>query len=125
MLIQAITIRDQNYSQYINTVDFIQQHIFPGGCLVSNARMFDLISEKTDMVVSHLEDFGLHYGRTLHDWRMRFNRAFPDLKKQGYDERFRRLWDFYLCYCEGGFRERAISVVHLLAARPDYRGEPR
>lgn len=123
MLIQAITIRDQNYDQYIGDVDFIQRHIFPGGCLVANARMLDLIADKTDMVVSHLEDFGLHYGRTLHDWRVKFNLAFSDLKKRGYDERFRRLWNFYLCYCEGGFLERSISVVHLLAARPDYQEE--
>jgi cyclopropane-fatty-acyl-phospholipid synthase len=121
MLIQAITIRDQKYRQYRGDVDFIQRHIFPGGCLVSNTRMFDLISDKTDMVVSHLEDFGLHYARTIQDWRVKFNLSFADLKKRGYDERFRRLWNFYLSYCEGAFLERSISVVHLLADRPEYQ----
>jgi hypothetical protein len=77
-----------------------------------------LIALKTDMVVRHLEDFGLDYARTLRDWRKRFNEAFPSLREQGYDERFRRLWEYYLCYCEGGFQEQSISVVHIVADRP-------
>ena len=121
MLLQAITMRDQDYDQYIKNVDFIQRHIFPGGCLPSNNRMFELISRETDLVVRQLEDFGFDYARTLKDWRHRFNRSFPELKKSGYDERFRRLWNFYLAYCEGGFLERVISVVHLVATRPDNR----
>lgn len=121
MLLQAITIRDQVYKQYVNTVDFIQRHIFPGGCLPSNERMCQLISTETDMVVSHLHDFGYDYARTLKDWRQRFNQSFSELKKIGYDNSFRRLWNYYLSYCEGGFRERTISVVHLMAARPGNR----
>ena len=77
---------------------------------------------KTDMVVRSLEDFGLDYARTLRDWRWRFTKAFPSLREHGYDERFRRLWEYYLCYCEGGFQERSISVVHLVASRPGNRG---
>ena len=118
MLLQAITIIDQKYSQYAGSVDFIQRYIFPGGCLLSNARMLQLLSEKTDMVVRHLDDFGLDYARTIEDWRTRFHNAFPRLEQYGYDQKFRRLWDFYLCYCLGGFLERYISVVHLVATRP-------
>ncbi len=125
MLLQAITIRDQKYEQYVRSVDFIQAHIFPGGCLPSNRRMLELVADKTDLVVHHLEDFGLDYAQTLHHWRERFHAALPSLKQLGYDDTFRRLWEFYLCYCEGGFRERAISVVHLLASGPEYRGEGR
>lgn len=121
MLLQAITIKDQKYKQYLTGVDFIQRHIFPGGCVPSNSAMFELITRNSDMVVRHLEDFGFDYARTIRDWRHRFNRAFPALMKHGYDERFQRLWNFYLCYCEGGFLERAISVVHLVATRPDNR----
>jgi cyclopropane-fatty-acyl-phospholipid synthase len=121
MLLQAITIRDQKYRQYVYSVDFIQRHIFPGGCLPSNERMLGLVSGTTDMVVRHLEDFGFDYARTLRDWRIRFEKAFPALREKGYDETFRRLWEFYLCYCEGGFLERAISVVHLVATRPANR----
>lgn len=118
MLLQAITISDQKYDQYLRGVDFIQRYIFPGGCVVSNNRMISLLTEKTDMVVRNLSDFGYDYARTLADWRTRFHQALPELSENGYDERFRRLWDFYLAYCEGGFLERAISVVHLVATRP-------
>lgn len=120
MLIQAITINDQEYKRYIRGVDFIQRHVFPGGSLVSNRTMIDLISEKTDMVVRGLHDFGLDYARTLHDWQARFNRNFESLEPLGYDDRFRRLWNFYLAYCRGGFMERTISVVHLVANKPNH-----
>ncbi len=121
MLLQAITIRDNKYDQYARSVDFIQRHIFPGGHVPSVTKMVNLLTEKTDMVVRSLEDFGLDYARTLRDWRWRFAKAFPFLREHGYDERFRRLWEFYLCYCEGGFQERSISVVHLVASRPGNR----
>lgn len=121
MLLQAITITDQRYRQYARTVDFIQRYIFPGGCLPSNTRMLQLISEKTDMVVRHLDDFGFDYARTLQDWRKRFNDGYETLRGKGYDETFKRLWEFYLCYCEGGFLERSISVVHVVATRPGSR----
>jgi len=121
MLLQAITITDQKYKQYISAVDFIQRHIFPGGCIPSNHRMMELLASQTDMVVRHLEDFGFDYARTIRDWRTRFNRSFSSLKDKGYDETFRRLWEFYLCYCEGGFLERSISVVQLVATRPANR----
>ena len=117
MLLQAITIRDQAYKKYINSVDFIQRHIFPGGCLISNERIVQLLSKRTDMVMRNLEDIGFDYARTLEDWRHRFNNSFSHLKRFGYDDSFKRLWNFYLCYCEGGFRERAISVVQLVAAK--------
>lgn len=118
MLLQAITMNDQGYDDYVKGVDFIQRYIFPGGCLVSNKTMFDLIAARTDMVVRGLDDFGSHYARTLRDWRKRFNQAFDNGSLSGYDEPFRRLWDFYLAYCEGGFSERTISVVHLVATKP-------
>jgi cyclopropane-fatty-acyl-phospholipid synthase len=123
MLLQAITIADQKYDQYLRSVDFIQHLIFPGGCLLSNTKMLHLIADKTDMVVRSIEDFGLHYARTLQEWRARFQASFLTLKKQGFDEQFRRLWEFYLCYCEGGFLERSISVVQLVATRPQFRGK--
>lgn len=121
MLIQAITIRDQAYHSYVNSVDFIQKHIFPGGCIPSNQRMFDLIAAKTDMVVRSIDDFGLDYARTLRDWRIRFNDGFHQLQQHGFDETFKRLWNFYLSYCEGGFLEKRISVVHLMADKPQCR----
>lgn len=121
MLLQAITIRDQKYQQYRRSVDFIQRHIFPGGHLPSVSRMAALIASQSDMVITHLEDFAEDYARTLADWRKRFTEAKENLEELGYDERFRRLWEFYFCYCEGGFLERSIGVVHLVAARPQNR----
>lgn len=121
MLLQAITIADQKYKQYVNSVDFIQRYIFPGGCIPSNNRMIQLITDKTDMVVRQIDDFGFDYARTIEEWRHRFHKAYASLQKQGYDETFKRLWDFYLCYCQGGFLERSISVVHVVATRPGNR----
>jgi len=121
MLLQAITITDQKYKQYARTVDFIQRYIFPGGCLPSNSRMVQLIAEKSDMVVRQIDDFGFDYARTIAEWRTRFHKAYSSLEKKGYDETFRRLWEFYLCYCQGGFLERSISVVHVVATRLNSR----
>lgn len=103
MLLQAITISDQRYDSYARSVDFIQRYIFPGGCLPSNSRMLGLMARHTDFVVRDLKDFGFDYARTLKEWRQRFHHGFEGLRPHGFDERFKRLWDYYLCYCEGGF----------------------
>lgn len=118
MLLQAITIQDQLYQRYLGSVDFIQKYIFPGGCLLSNQHLLTLIGEKTDMVVRGIEDIGIDYARTLKDWNDRFLSNFKTIEQYGYDERFKRLWRYYFSYCEGGFRERTISVVQLTATRP-------
>ncbi len=120
MLIQAITINDQSYNRYVRSVDFIQRHVFPGGSLVSNRIMLDLIAQHTDMVVRGLHDFGSDYARTIGAWQEEFNHSWESLETRGYDDRFRRLWNFYLAYCRGGFLERTISVVHLVADKPKY-----
>ena len=121
MLLQAITLNDQQYKEYLRSVDFIQSHVFPGGCILSNQTLFDQIAKNTDMVVRNLEDIGLHYARTLKDWRERFTSNSQEISRLGYDERFKRLWEYYFCYCEGGFRERTISTVQLVAAKPEQR----
>ncbi|WP_440056477.1 class I SAM-dependent methyltransferase (plasmid) [Pseudoalteromonas sp. T1lg65] len=121
MLIQAITIACQRYEHYLKESDFIQQYIFPGGCLPSITEMTKQVNEKTDMVVHALDDIGAHYAKTLYDWRVRFEKAWPSLDSKRFDERFYRLWEFYLCYCEGAFRTRATSAVHLVARKPRYQ----
>ncbi|MBQ4846824.1 cyclopropane-fatty-acyl-phospholipid synthase family protein [Pseudoalteromonas sp. MMG005] len=120
MLIQAITIACQRYDHYLKKSDFIQQHIFPGGCLPSLEQMHIQIKNGTDMVVHEVSDIGLHYARTLNDWRVRFIEAWPKLDHSKFDERFKRLWLFYLSYCEGAFKQRATSTVHLIARKPRY-----
>jgi len=121
MLIQAITIKDQLYQSYLRGVDFIQRHIFPGGCLPATHHLLQVLTDHTDMVVRKLTDFGFDYAKTLNHWRQRFDASRDTLSRLGYDRRFRRLWEFYLCYCEGGFLERSISVIQLVATMPDNR----
>lgn len=121
MLIQAITIRDQRYQQARRSVDFIQRHIFPGGALPSVQRMLEVVGNHTDMNLVHMEDFGEHYARTLRLWHENFRRARGTLEALGYDDYFYRLWEFYFCYCEGGFLERSIGTAQLLLAKPGMR----
>lgn len=116
MALQAITIADQRLEAYNRHVDFIQRHIFPGGYLVSVELLGRLFRRHTNLVVRQLNDIGRDYAQTLSDWRAAFNASFPVLAEQGYDEQFQRLWNYYLSYCEGGFRERRISTVQLLAS---------
>ncbi|USH05610.1 cyclopropane-fatty-acyl-phospholipid synthase family protein [Grimontia kaedaensis] len=121
MAIQAITIADQRYEHYSSNVDFIQKHIFPGGFLPSVSVLLDQFTRKSDLVVRDLKDIGLDYAKTLEEWHQRFNDNLNELTELGYDERFARLWRYYFCYCEGGFRERTISTVQLVLSRPDWR----
>jgi cyclopropane-fatty-acyl-phospholipid synthase len=124
MLIQAITIREQRHEQAKRSVDFIQRYIFPGGALPSVAGMLDIVGRDTDMNLLHMEDFGLHYARTLRLWHDNFRHAHGYLAELGYDDYFLRLWEFYLCYCEGGFLERTIGTAQLLLAKPQAMPEP-
>lgn len=117
MAIQAITIQDQRYRDYSKSVDFIQRYIFPGGFLPSVTVMNTLMTKHTDFVVRNLFDMGPDYALTLVHWRQRFIQAWPDIEKLGFDERFRRMWLYYLGYCEAGFNARTISVVQLTAER--------
>ncbi len=118
MLIQAITIADQRYEKAKRTVDFIKRYIFPGGFLPSVTAMTATMTRATDLRAVHIEDIGLHYARTLHDWRARFFARLDDVRTLGYSEAFIRMWDFYLTYCEAAFLERAIGDVHLHAIKP-------
>jgi cyclopropane-fatty-acyl-phospholipid synthase len=121
MLLQAITIDDRAYHVEKAGRSFINTHIFPGGCLPSQAIIARSLARFTDLREVHLEDITAHYATTLARWRERFLAAGERVAELGYDERFRRLWELYLCYCEGGFRERRIQDVQLLLAKPGYR----
>jgi cyclopropane-fatty-acyl-phospholipid synthase len=124
MCIQAITIADQRYEQARRSVDFIQRYVFPGGCLTSLTSMTASITSNTDMRVTHVEDFGPDYARTLEEWRARFFAQIGDIRDLGYGEEFLRMWEYYLCYCEGAFIERAIGVVQMLVVPPVARRRP-
>ncbi len=118
---QAITIADQRYALARDSVDFIKRYIFPGGCLPSLAVISDHIARDTDMQIVNLRDITLDYARTLAEWRERFLAEREQVRDQGFDEVFQRMWEFYLAYCEGGFRERIISTVQVTFAKPGYR----
>jgi cyclopropane-fatty-acyl-phospholipid synthase len=124
MLLQSITIADQRYPVAKRSVDFIQRYIFPGGCLPSIAALSDAIARKTDMRIFDLEDIGAHYATTLRHWRKRFLSRIEQVRRLGYPERFIRMWEYYLCYCEGGFRQQSIGTVQLLLTRPGTLRQP-
>lgn len=122
MVLQGITIEDRRYQRALRTVDFIKKHIFPGSFIPSVSALVSAAARNSDMVVLNLEDIGLDYAATLRAWRDRFEANRNLVLGMGFDERFVRMWRFYLAYCEGGFRERAISDVQLIFAKPGYRG---
>jgi cyclopropane-fatty-acyl-phospholipid synthase len=119
-LLQAITIEDHRYVQARDTVDFIKRFVFPGSFIPSLEAMYGAKTRASDLQVIHQEDFSFSYAYTLRAWRRRFLMSLQDVRAQGFDERFIRLWEFYLAYCEGGFLERSIGVSHLLMQRPTH-----
>ena len=121
MLLQAITIPDQRFDSYRRSVDFIQRYVFPGGCLPSLGAIFRSVGRATDMRPVYLEDLADHYARTLEHWRRRFLANIDKIRALGFSEEFLRLWEYYFCYCEAGFRERVIGDVHLLLSKPKCR----
>jgi len=120
LMLQAITIADQRYADYSAGEDFIRKHVFPGGFLPSLSVIGNLMARKTDLVMRDLRDIGLDYADTLAHWRESFLENLEELRGRGYPAEFLRLWDYYFAYCEGGFRERRISAVQLLASKALY-----
>ncbi|MEN5001999.1 cyclopropane-fatty-acyl-phospholipid synthase family protein [Stenotrophomonas indicatrix] len=122
-LLQAITIEDQRYEQARRSVDYIKRFVFPGSFIPSINAILAAKTRACDLQLIAQQDFGHSYALTLRAWRQRFLAQLPAVRAQGFDDRFCRLWEFYLAYCEGGFLERSIGVSHLLLARPGYRPE--
>lgn len=117
-LIQAITITDQRYDQARKDVDFIQRYIFPGSCIPSVTALINASTAASDLNLVQAQDFGQHYARTLKAWQDVFNEKTQQVSELGYSDDFKRMWQFYLSYCEGGFAERSIGVNHLVFAKP-------
>ena len=120
-VIQAITINKQRYDDYRKSVDFIKRYIFPGGCLPSLNVISGALTRRTDMQIIDLRDIALDYARTLQHWHDAFMAELDAVKALGFDEKFIRMWRFYLSYCEGGFRERIIGTYQITMAKPHYR----
>jgi cyclopropane-fatty-acyl-phospholipid synthase len=120
-LIQAITIEDSRYAQALRAVDFIKRYVFPGSFIPSISAIQNALARRTDLKLFQLEDIGPSYALTLRHWRRRFLAQRERVISLGYSERFVRMWEFYLCYCEGGFLERSIGTVQMLLTRPRCR----
>jgi cyclopropane-fatty-acyl-phospholipid synthase len=120
LLIQSITINDQRYDSYCQTVDFIQRYIFPGGHLPSVNLICDQVKRQTQMYLEHFADYRLDYANTLKAWRQRFLSNKTNILALGFNEDFIRLWEYYFCYCEGGFREQAIGLAHIGLVKNPY-----
>jgi cyclopropane-fatty-acyl-phospholipid synthase len=121
MLLQAITIQDQFYDRARKSVDYIQRFIFPGSFIPSISAISAAVARATDLKIFHLEDIGPHYARTLRCWRENFFARLAEVRRLGYPDSFVRLWEYYLCYCEGGFAERQLGNVQLLLTKPGCR----
>ena len=108
-VLQVITIADELFASYRRRPDFIQQYIFPGGMLPTVA-IVKTEAERAGFRIDHYEPFGLSYAHTLEHWHERFNAAWPEIERLGFDDRFRRMWNYYLTYCAVGFRHGSIDV---------------
>lgn len=117
LLLQLITLPDQEVSAYRKRVDWIQSYIFPGSELASVGEIQRALARSTRMFLVHMENFGLHYARTLDRWRERFLAKIEAVERLGFDARFQRMWDFYLAWCEGAFLERYINVAQMLLSK--------
>ena len=120
-VIQAITMTEQRYEQARDSVDFIKRYIFPGGCLPSLTVISDALARMTDMQMSHLRDITQDYADTLDAWHTEFLNKLDTVREMGFDDRFIRMWRYYLSYCEGGFRERIIGTYQITTTKPGYR----
>jgi cyclopropane-fatty-acyl-phospholipid synthase len=128
MLLQTITVDDWRFRDYLSSPSWIAKYIFPGAELASVAEILASMARVTKLTLRHGQQIGTHYARTLHEWRDRFLRRIDDVREQGFDDRFIRMWDLYLGYCEAAFLERHIGDVQLLLAKSATRrvlfGEP-
>ena len=117
MVLQTITMNEQRFPRFRKEADWIQKYIFPGSELASVSEIVKSLGRATKLSLYHFEDFGMHYGRTLADWRERFWASIGEVRGQGFDDRFVNMWDYYLAYCEGAFRERHIGVAQIMLTK--------
>ncbi len=120
MLLQAITMPDRDYQEYLGSADFIQRYIFPGSSLPSLGSITSAVAH-SDLRIDHVESIGRHYGETLRRWRAVFTSRLPEVRALGFDERFVRLWTYYLCYCEAGFEENYVDDLQIVLAKPAWK----
>lgn len=118
VVIQTITIPDQHYARYRREADWIQKYIFPGACIPSLTAMCQAMTAHSGLVVENLESIGRHYVKTLRAWRRRFRQNREQVTALGFDQAFRRKWNYYLALCEAGFAEKALGDLQMILTRP-------
>ena len=123
MVLQAITISDERYEQYLHASDFIQEYIFPGGCLLSEDTVKNYVSINTNLDIINLRSIGQHYAETLRHWKNNFRTNNDEIRSLGYNEEFMRIWHYYLCYCEAGFEENYLDDLQILLSKPPLGGD--
>ena len=129
LAMQAITMNERRFPEYHRSSDWIQRRIFPGSELASLSEVLRSLGRVTTMSMLHCEDIGIHYALTLAEWRRRFLASIDDVERLGFDHRFIRMWEYYLAYCEGGFRERYIGDAQMVFGKVhstrSIAGDPR
>jgi cyclopropane-fatty-acyl-phospholipid synthase len=115
---------DQRYDDYRKHGDYIERFVFPGSVCPSLSALSDAMRRNSTFTVESLDNIGPHYARTLEHWRERFLESWGRIRKLGFDERFKRLWIYYLAYCEAGFRKRMINDLHLVLTRSNNAALP-
>jgi cyclopropane-fatty-acyl-phospholipid synthase len=120
--LQAITMPDDEYDRYRRSVDFIQRHIFPGSCVPSVTALSEAMAQAGGLRMVHLEEIGPHYAVTLRRWRENFMANREAIRSLGFDDQFLRKFEFYFCYCEGGFLERYSGDVQMVLRRAGSAG---
>jgi cyclopropane-fatty-acyl-phospholipid synthase len=122
LALQVITCPDSRYESLRKGIDWIQKHIFPGSLLPSVGAINNAINRTGELTLVDLKDLGLDYARTLRAWYAQFNSRIDEIRSLGFDERFVRKWNYYLCYCEAAFTMRNINVMQLVYTRPNNTG---
>lgn len=120
-VLQVITIADERFAHYRRHADFIQRYVFPGGMLPSHS-VFQEQIHRCGLKLGKSLSFGADYAETLRHWSKRFNQAWPEIERQGFDQKFFRLWNFYLSYCEAGFNHKSIDVRFYQLIKPEVHG---
>jgi cyclopropane-fatty-acyl-phospholipid synthase len=118
MLLQTISVPDQRFERYRRSFDWIRKYVFPGGLLPSLHEITRAVKEHSSLRIRRVEDIGLHYARTLHHWRDRFLTRLPEVRRLGFDDRFIRMWEFYLASCEAAFTVRYVGDLQIELEQP-------
>lgn len=119
--IQVITVTDQKFENYVKDCDWIQKYIFPGALCPSIGAIVETMSESSRLWIESTQNYGIHYARTLNEWRQNFESNWENVQKLGFDQKFRRLWNYYMVYCEAGYRSGVLGLHQMVLSKSSRR----